>query len=218
MELPDGKYRAVVIDPPWPAAGYPSATWKQGPAAGCCPGRARGVGHYCHKLVAHENFDYPLMSLEEIAALEIPSILEPDAVVFVWTINRFVRDAFTLLDTWGLAYKFQMAWVKPHGPKPVGYPTYNLETVLVGTQGRAKFLDTRDFRTGNLWEAPPNESPAPGAWGRQIKACAKPEGFYELLRRVTPEPRLDMFARRAIEGFDGWGNEAPTYAGIRQDG
>ena len=209
IPLPDAKYATVVIDPPWPSAGFPKSTWVHGPAAGCCRGGTCGVGHWCHKLAAHEDFDYPLMSCEELAHLDIPALLRPDAFVFLWTINRFVRPAFDLLDTWGLEYMCVMAWVKPHGPKPVGYPIYNMEPIIVGRQGRPKFLDTKDFRTANLWDAPRNPNAAPGAWGRQIANCTKPDGLYNLLRRVTPAPRLDMFARRRIDGFDAWGNQVP---------
>ena len=147
------------------------------------------------------------MTLDEIAALDVPGILDDDAFVFLWTINRFIRDAYDLLNAWGLRYMCMMAWHKPGGPKPVGYPTYNLEHILVAKRGKPKFLDTKDFRTANFWEAPRNYHAAPGAWGRQIVNCTKPEGFYDLLRRVTPEPRIDLFSRRLIDGFDGWGNE-----------
>ena len=102
-----------------------------------------------------------------------------------------------------------MSWVKPNGPKPVGFPTYNMEPILVAKVGRPKFLETNGFRTANLWDAPRSKIFAPTGWGRQIVNCTKPEGFYELLRRVTPEPRLDMFARRRIEGFEAWGDQAP---------
>ena len=37
----------------------------------------------------------------------------------------------------------------------------------------------------------------------------KPDGFYKMVRRVTTGPRLDMFNRPRIEGFNGWGDESP---------
>lgn len=162
------------------------------------------------RTVHNVKFDYPLMSLDELAAMDIPALLESDAMVFLWTINRFVRPAFDLLDAWGLEYMCMMAWVKPHGPKPVGYPIYNMEPLIVARQGRPRFLDTTDFRTANLWDAPRNTHVAPAGWGRQIANCTKPDGLYNLLRRVTPAPRLDMFARRRIDGFDAWGNQVPA--------
>ena len=199
--LPDlarmGRYNTVVIDPPWSAKGYPTGYLD----------RARGPGR--NGPPVHRDFDYPLMTVSEIAALPIPAVLERDSLVFLWTINRFIRAAFDVLDAWGLRFAFFMTWCKPHGPKPVGYPVYAAEYVLVAKRGKPAFLDTRDFSTVGRWEAPRNPAPAPGAWGRQIVACAKPEGFYDLLRRVTPAPRLDVFARRRIDGFIPWGNQAP---------
>ena len=72
---------------------------------------------------------------------------------------------------------------------------FNTEYIVVGRRGSPKWLDTKSFRTGNYWP-------------RGVHS-EKPEGFYDLLRRVTPGPRLDIFGRRRIAGFESWGNEAP---------
>ena len=198
MKLPSSRYATVVIDPPWPSSGYPTKD-RESP-------RPRGR-------VLHEPLDYATMSLPELARLDIPSLLQADAFVFLWTINRFIKPAFDLLDAWGLSYMCMMAWVKPHGPKPVGYPVYNMEQILVARQGSPTFLETTGFRTANMWEAPRNLEAAAGAWGRQIRNCTKPDGLYQLLRRVTPGPRLDMFSRRHIHGFDAWGDQQENWSG-----
>jgi len=40
----------------------------------------------------HENLPYPVMSLDEIAALPVPDLLTDDAIVWFWTTNRFLED------------------------------------------------------------------------------------------------------------------------------
>ena len=58
------------------------------------------------------------------------------------------------MDIPSLKYMCMMVWHKPNGPNPFGCPTYNMEPILVAKRGRPQFLDTKDFRTTNLWEAP----------------------------------------------------------------
>ena len=138
-------------------------------------------------------FDYPTMTYDEIAAYALP--LAADALVFCWTTQKNLPATFDILKSWGLKYRFTMVWHKPGGFQPVGLPQYNAEFVVVGAHGNPKFLDTRAFNMANHW-------PRGGH-------SEKPEGFYDLLRRVTPGPRLDIFGRRRIAGFTSWGNEAP---------
>ena len=125
-----GRYATVVIDPPWPSSGYPKGG-ENDPACDRCRGNRAQKDCPCVLSNGHHvDFAYPLMSVHELRALPVSSVLESDALVFLWTINKFVRDAFDLLEAWKLKYMFTMAWHKPHGPKPVGYPIYNLEHIL----------------------------------------------------------------------------------------
>ena len=174
-----GKFKTVVIDPPWPA----DASHFTLPAAG------RNVQRYYP-------MPYDTMSLEEIGQIDIASILDRDALVFCWTTTRFLPLSFQVLKDWGLRYRFTMVWHKTKGPQLLNTPKYNAEYVVVGATGNPRFLDTKAFRMVNLWECGMTNS-------------KKPEQFYDLLRRVTPSPRLDIFGRRRIAGFHSWGNEAP---------
>jgi N6-adenosine-specific RNA methylase IME4 len=143
-------------------------------------------------------FDYPVMALGEIEH-EVGARLKCHATehchLFLWTTHKFLPAALVLLAAWGLKYVCAFVWHKPGGFQPFGLPQYNCEFVLYARTGSPQFVDTKAFPT--CFEAP------------RRGHSEKPEEFYETLRRVTAGRRLDMFNRREITGFDGWGKEAP---------
>ena len=104
-------------------------------------------------------------------------------------------DAIQILQAWECAFSFLMVWHKSDGAQYPMCPRFNAEYIAVGRHGKPKYNEVNNFRTANFWPRGTHS--------------AKPEGFYDLLRRVTPGPRLDVFGRRRIAGFTSWGNEAP---------
>ena len=136
-------------------------------------------------------FDYPTMSVEEIAKISLPKY--KDCFVFVWTTQKFLLHTFDILKLWGLKYRFTMTWIKNGGFQVYNYPQFNSEFVVLATCGNPEFIDTKDFFTA--------------FYAKRRGHSVKPQEFYDLIVRVTPAPRIDMFSRRQIKGFDVWGNE-----------
>jgi N6-adenosine-specific RNA methylase IME4/ParB-like chromosome segregation protein Spo0J len=143
--------------------------------------------------------DYPVMSLDSIereVGAKLAAHAHDDCHVFIWVTQPFLPVGFALIKNWGLEYGFTITWHKPRGMRPPGYPEYNSEFVIHACKGSPTFTDTKGFVT--CFEAPRGDH------------SEKPDEFYEMIRRCTEGMRrLDMFNRRRIEGFDGWGYEAP---------
>lgn len=178
-----GRYRTIVVDPPWPIKLDDMTYWGERE-------RPESMSHKARSL------PYETMNLDEIKALPIIDVAETDCFLFCWTINKFLFDTRDVVESWGFRYCYTMTWVKSPAMQLANQPEYNTEWIVVGRLGKPKYREIRSFRLANVWPRRAHSQ--------------KPEEFYDLLRRVTEPPRLDIFGRRAIGGFDSYGDESPS--------
>jgi N6-adenosine-specific RNA methylase IME4 len=169
-------YRTIVADPPWP---YP-----EGFANNLKPGK-REI----------RALPYPSMSIGEIAALPVKEKADKDCRVFLWTTNRYLRDAFDVVSAWGFRYSQTLVWHKTGNPSPFGASVapYHAEFVLVAHIGHPA-LGQR---------LPSQVIAAPVA-----QHSRKPDVFMDMFEAASPGPYCELFARRNRIGWDTWGDEA----------
>ena len=169
---PIGPFRVIVIDPPWR---YESR----------------------HSDLTHRARNpYPDMDLECIQQLPVPTLAHEDCIVWLWTTNAFLREAFTCLDAWGFEMKTMLTWVKPR----MGLGDWlrgQTEHCMLATRGRP--VVTLANQTTALL--------APAA-----EHSRKPDEFYALVDALCPGNKLEMFARQPRPGYQPWGAEVAASA------
>ena len=132
---------------------------------------------------------YKIMSIEEIKSFKVPAA--EDSILWLWVPNTFLHDAFHVLEAWGFTYRTTLTWAK----NSVGLGDWlggQTEHCLLATKGNYRYLRNNE---STLLEAP------------RTKHSEKPDKFYELVERLCPGEKIDMFARRKREGWTCWGAE-----------
>lgn len=170
-----GDYRTIVADPPWHYDGF---------ANNPKPG-TKGV----------KPLPYGSMTVEEISDLPVAAMAAKDCRLFMWTTNRYLHDAYHVLDAWGFAFAQILVWHKTGNPSPFGgsVAPIHAEFILVGRKGKPELLERMK---GSVVSA------------NVADHSAKPECFLDFIETISPAPRVELFARRARFGWDYWGNES----------
>jgi len=169
------KYQIIYADPPWDV--MRGCDWGSGGVSKPLP--------------------YPTMTIEQIKALPIKNIAEKDAHLYLWTINKYVRDAYDIAEAWGFKASCLITWCKKrHGIGLGGAFTQTTEFLLFcrrGTLKTQKRIDTTWF----LAE-------------RNLHS-RKPMMFMDMIVEVSGDlPRVELFSRRKALGWDCWGNEVDS--------
>ena len=169
-EAVTGRFPVVYADPPW-----------RFDAGDGLPGVA-GV-------------HYPTMRTEEICVLPVMEKAATNAVLFLWTTNAHLPDAFHVMEAWGFRYVSNIAWVK--NTMGVGfYVRGKHELLLLGVRGSML----------------PKGAPPSVVFADAEGHSVKPERVSAIIdEEMYPDQPgyLELFARRppARPRWVQWGNE-----------
>lgn len=167
-----GRFDVIVIDPPWQ---YEK--------------RKEDITHRGRN-------PYPDMSLNEIKKLPVAARAERDCILWLWTTNAFMRDAFECLDAWGFEQKTILTWVKDR----MGTGDWlrgKSEHCLLAVRGKP-IVQLKNQTT--VLEAPLRQH------------SRKPDEFFKLVESLCPGTRLEMFAREERKGWQLWGAETEHFS------
>lgn len=135
---------------------------------------------------------YPTMTLEEICAMPVGNLADDSAHLWLWTTSNFLWDAPRVALSWGFRPSYTLVWAKTMGVG--GRFRHACEYILFAERGAQLPITRRDVPT---WFD----------WPKSVHS-AKPDAFYDLVESVSPEPRVELFARRARFGWEYAGNES----------
>jgi N6-adenosine-specific RNA methylase IME4 len=181
------KYSIIYADPPWR---FKNWSMKEFSERGEKWARRNGRS------------PYDVMDLADICALPVADLAAKDAVLFCWATYPKLNEALQVIDAWGFEFKtVAFTWVKLN-PSGVGFhfglgywTRQNPEICLLATRGKPKRIDNC---VPNLVIAPRGEH------------SKKPDEVrHRIVKLVGDLPRVELFARQRVEGWDIWGNQAP---------
>ena len=174
------KYSIIYADPPWRYKVYSE----------------KGLGRSAEK-------HYPTMKLEKIQALPVARYADDNCVLFMWTTIPFLHECFSVMKAWGFSYKtVAFVWIKQNRKSDglfwgMGHWTRsNAELCMLATKGFPKRVSASVHQV--IISHIENHSKKPEEARRRI------------VKLIGDLPRIELFARQRVPGWDVWGNEVDS--------
>lgn len=185
MIYSDKKYSVIYADPPW--SYYNDSTAR----------------YDCTTVRGMRRPPYSVMASSEIKALPVQNITDNNAILFIWTTDYHLSRCIECIEAWGFEYKtVGFAWLKKNKTgKPVCFMgaytmKSGIELCLLGTKGKNahKLVKAHNIRAFIESE--------------RMEHSAKPVEIRTRIEMLLGDiPRIELFARERVPGWDAWGNE-----------
>jgi N6-adenosine-specific RNA methylase IME4 len=171
VATPKGPFDVIACDPPW---------------------------KYDNRVEDHTHrgrLQYPEMTVDAICKLNVADLAADNCVLWLWTTNAFMRQAFAVVDAWGFQEKTILTWAKDR----MGLGDWlrgQTEHCILAVRGKPIVTLTNQT---TLLRGPVREH------------SRKPDEFFEMVDVLCHGAKLEMFSREARSGWQAWGAEQEKF-------
>ena len=177
IPFPKKKYNIIYADPAWHFKTYSDKGNKRS-----------AVRHY------------NCLDINDIYNLPVDTISDDDCILFMWAIDSMLPEALETIKRWNFKFKtVAFTWAKSNKNNMrmftgLGYWTRsNPEMCLLATKGKPKRVC---------------KSVAQLVIDQRREHSRKPDRIRDNIVKLCGDlPRIELFARQRVEGWDCWGNE-----------
>ena len=179
MNFPNKKYNIIYADPAW---SYKDKRDKHPRISG---------GASVH---------YNTMSVDEIKKLPVNEIADKNCMLFLWTTFPNLQEGLDVVKAWGFDYRtLGFSWIKLNKKNRkaffgIGYYTKsNCECCLIGVKGKPIIVSNKVSSV---------------VLSTRLNHSKKPPIIRDkIIELVGDLPRIELFARTKVHGWDVWGND-----------
>ena len=153
---------------------------------------------------------YTTMKVEDICKLDVEGMAKKDCVLFLWATFPMLQEAMQVIEAWGFRYKsVAFVWLKQNKSGQgwfygLGFWTRgNAEICLLATRGKPHRKSNRvhQFIISPL----------------RAHSQKPDEAREKILELMGDLPRLELFARERVDGWDAWGDEVACDIALKRN-
>ncbi len=182
------KYQIIYADPPW--SYYNDSSAKPN----------------CTTIKGMRRPPYPVMATNNIKQLRVSEIAAENSLLFIWTTDYHLQKCLEVIYSWGFSYKtIGFVWNKQCCFMGAYTMKSGVELCLLATRGKSAHKLVIRHNIRSLIEQ------------KRTSHSCKPDEVRERIVSLCGDLlRIELFARRKVEGWDAWGNEIESDISLAQ--